>query len=108
MIVIIALDSADPDLVSTWLDEGKLPFLQSLKAQGIWTQVDSLASIFSDEPWLSFSTGVSLGKHGYYNFQRLEEGTTNIIRVNPKSHCKYLPFWHKFQEAKEKMSEWLK
>ncbi|MBL1211117.1 alkaline phosphatase family protein [Geminocystis sp. GBBB08] len=104
MIIVIALDSADPDLISTWLDEEKLPFLQSLKQKGIFTKVNSLASILSDAPWSSFNTGVSPGKHGYYNFQRLEKGTTNIIRVNARSYCKYLPFWHKFCQTEQKIA----
>ncbi len=51
MIIVIALDSADPDLVANWLEEGKLPFLKSLKEKGIWCRFNSIANLFSDTQW---------------------------------------------------------
>ena len=97
-VVVIGLDSVDPDLVKLWAKEGRLPFLRSLLAQGAWARLMSTRGMFSDSPWPTFNTGVPPSKHGFYNFQAIQNGTTDIVRVG--EHCsRFLPFWWLLRDA---------
>ena len=102
-IIVIGLDSADPDLVWRWSQEGRLPFLHSLMKSGVWTRLISMRGIFPDSPWPSFNTGVSPAKHGWYDYLQLQRGTTEIIRKAARS-CRYLPFWWLLRDAGKKVA----
>lgn len=91
-IIVIGLDSFDPDLFQMWSKEGRLPFMTSLMESGAWARLLSTRGLFSDSPWPSFNTGVPPSKHAFYNFLQLKRGTTEIIRADAR-YCRYLPFW---------------
>lgn len=91
-VVVIGLDACDPDLVALWSREGRLPFLTSLMASGVWARLLSTGGLFSDSPWPSFAAGVSPAKHGFYNAQHIRRGTTDIVTTRA-SYGRYLPFW---------------
>jgi len=97
-IIVIGLDSADPDLVQMWAKAGRLPFMSSLIESGVWARLLSTRALFGDSPWPTFNTSVSPAKHGFYNFQQMKRGTTDIIRIDAR-HCRYLPFWWLLRNA---------
>lgn len=101
-ILAIGIDSAEPKLIEKWMNEGKLPFMQSLKDKGAWVRIKSTANWLSDTPWPTFYTGVNPGKHGYYSFLNIKRGTTEIKRINARS-CKYLPFWGQLSGSDKKV-----
>ena len=102
-VVVIGLDSVDPDLVKLWAKEGRLPFLRSLLDQGAWARLMSTRGMFSDSPWPTFNTGVPPSKHGFYNFQAIQNGTTDIVRVG--EHCsRFLPFWWLLRDAGKRVA----
>ena len=101
-VYVIGLDSADPNLVEAWMEEGRLPFLKSLATQGTMARVSSIASGFSDAPWLSFNTGVRPGQHGCYNFLEMERETRKIARVSAKS-CPFPLFWSLLRNTDKKV-----
>jgi len=102
-IIIIGLDSADPDLVQLWTKEGRLPFLASLIESGVWSRLISTRGLFADSPWPSFNTGVSPAKHGFYDYLQLKRGTMDIVRRDAR-FCRYLPFWWLLREAGKKVA----
>jgi type I phosphodiesterase/nucleotide pyrophosphatase len=102
-VMVIGLDSVDPDLVLRWSQEGRLPFLHSLMQSGVWTRLISTHDIFNDSPWPTFNTGVSPGKHGFYNHIQFRRGTTEIFRSDARS-CYYLPFWWLLRGAGKKVA----
>lgn len=102
-IVVIGLDSCDPDLVQLWSKEGRLPFLSSLMKKGVWARLLSTRGLFADAPWPSFNTGYSPAKHSFYNFLQLKRGTTDIFRVNAYD-VGILPFWSLLQNAGKKIA----
>ncbi len=102
-IVVIGLDSCDPDLFQMWSNEGRLPFLASLMGSGVFTRLISTRSMFGDAPWPSFNAGVSPAKHAFYNHLQLKRGSTEIERVNAH-HCRYLPFWSLLQDSGKKVA----
>jgi len=102
-IVVIGLDSADPDLLRLWAKAGQLPFIGSLLQSGAWARLMSTRGLFSDSPWPTFNTGVPPSKHGFYNFQALQSGTTDIVRVG--EHCsRFLPFWWLLRDAGKRVA----
>ncbi|MDB9529342.1 alkaline phosphatase family protein [Oscillatoria sp. CS-180] len=102
-VVVIGLDSADPDLIQLWAKEGRLPFIRSLLEKGSWARLMSTRGMFSDSPWPTFNTGVPPSKHGFYNFQAIQQGTTDIVRVG--EHCsRFLPFWWLLRDAGKRVA----
>ncbi|MEM8504159.1 MAG: alkaline phosphatase family protein [Cyanobacteria bacterium P01_D01_bin.1] len=102
-IIVIGLDSADPDLIQQWAKAGQLPFIASLLKSGSWARLMSTRGMFSDSPWPTFNTGVPPSKHGFYNFQAIKSGTTDIVRVG--EHCsRFLPFWWFVREAGKRVA----
>ena len=102
-IILIGLDSADPDLVQRWCREGRLPFLNSLMQSGVYARLQSTQGLVSDSPWPTFHTGVNPAKHGYYNYIKLIRGTTEFRKVDARS-CRYLPFWSLLRGANKKVA----
>ncbi len=102
-VILIGLDSADPDLIQKWCREGRLPFINSLIRSGAYVRLQSTQGLFSDSPWPSFHTGVNPAKHGYYNYIQLQRGTTDFIKVNARS-CRYFPFWSLLRGAGKRVA----
>jgi predicted AlkP superfamily phosphohydrolase/phosphomutase len=102
-VIVIGLDSCDPDLFLRWSREGRLPFMNSLITQGTWARLISTRGLFSDSPWPSFNTGVPPSKHGFYNYLQIKRGTTEIIRVDAR-FPHYLPFWSVLRSRGKKVA----
>ena len=101
-VYVIGLDSADPNIIEDLMAQGNLPCLKSLADRGTIARLSSIASGFSDAPWLSFNTGVRAGKHGCYNFLEMERETREIWRVGATS-CPYPFFWSLFANQESKI-----
>src|SRR5918994_792633 len=67
-LLILGFDGMDPDLVSKWMDEGRLPNMQRLARQGGMYPLATTHSPESPTAWASFATGVNPGKHNIYDF----------------------------------------
>jgi len=93
-VIGIVLESAEPALIEKWCSEGKLPVLQQLKQNGVWTRLQSPSYISSGCSWPSLNVGTSPAKHGIGFFHReIENGTYRIIKKYADSvHGE--PFWN--------------
>jgi predicted AlkP superfamily phosphohydrolase/phosphomutase len=67
-LVILGFDGMDPDLVRRYADQGKLPNISKLMAQGGLYSLETTHSPESPTAWASFATGVNAGKHNIYDF----------------------------------------
>jgi predicted AlkP superfamily phosphohydrolase/phosphomutase len=76
-LLILGFDGMDPDLVSKWMSEGKLPNIQRLARDGSMVPLATTHSPESPTAWASFATGVNPGKHNIYDF--LVRDTTTYI-----------------------------
>jgi predicted AlkP superfamily phosphohydrolase/phosphomutase len=74
MILVIGLDALDPDLVERFRDEGRLPTLTRLADEGWSGRLRSTFPPVSVPAWSTFLTGVGPGRHGLFDFTRLENG----------------------------------
>jgi predicted AlkP superfamily phosphohydrolase/phosphomutase len=76
-MVVLGFDGMDPDLVTKWMDDGKLPNLKRLAGQGGLYPLTTTHSAESPTAWASFATGVNPGKHNIYDF--LVRDTTTYL-----------------------------
>src|SRR5579885_3254652 len=67
-LVILGFDGVDAKLTEQWMNEGKLPNLAKLRAQGTFSPL--LSTIPSQTPvsWSTFATGLSPGRHAIFDF----------------------------------------
>ena len=62
---MLGFDGLDPDLVSQFIDAGKLPNMQKLARQGALQRLETTPSA-DISAWASFATGTNPGKHGVF------------------------------------------
>src|SRR4030042_5822205 len=67
-VVVIGLDGADWKVINPLIEEGRLPHIASLIAQGSSGILRSTILPHSPIAWTSFSTGKNPGKHGIFYF----------------------------------------
>ena len=72
MILVLALDAPDPDLLAGFQGEGRLPTLGKLQETGRFGRLRSSHPPVSVPAWSTFLTGVGPGRHGLFDFTRLE------------------------------------
>jgi predicted AlkP superfamily phosphohydrolase/phosphomutase len=75
-VVVLGLDGLDPELAEQFLDEGLLPNLARLRAEGSYQRLGTSWPPLSPVAWSSFSTGTNPGRHNIFDF----------IGRNPKTY----------------------
>ena len=74
MVLVLALDGLEPSLLPGFAAEGRLPALSRLEAGGWSGRLRSTHPPVSVPAWSTFLTGLGPGRHGLFDFTRLEEG----------------------------------
>ncbi|MDX1395606.1 MAG: hypothetical protein R3195_14580 [Gemmatimonadota bacterium] len=97
-VYIFGIDALDVDLMHEWMDQGRMPFLASLRETCAFARLDSTKDLFGDAPWPSLNAGVSPATHAFFNHLQLQRGTLDIERVDAR-HCRALPFWEHLRGA---------
>ena len=74
-LIVLGIDGLDPDLVSQFMDAGRLPNMQKLAKQGALQRLETTPSPGASA-WASFATGTNPGKHGVFGqeFRPLRRG----------------------------------
>ncbi len=67
-VLVLGLDGATWDLLTPWIEQGHLPNLARLCAEGAWGPLASTIPPWSATAWTTFATGVNPGKHGVFDF----------------------------------------
>ncbi|MEE2704253.1 MAG: alkaline phosphatase family protein [Myxococcota bacterium] len=78
MILVLALDALDPDLFDRFRAEERLPVLSRLAERGRLERLRSTFPPVSLPAWSTFLTGVGPGRHGLFDFTRLEAGRVHF------------------------------
>ena len=94
-LVVLGLDSGDPDLLLRWAGEGHLPAIASLLERGAVGRLTGPEMISAHGVWMSLWSGVSLSEHGHYLRRPLVPGTYETRRLHP-SEAGAPPFWTRF------------
>ena len=74
-VVVLGFDGADADMTRQWMDEGKLPNLAKLRADGTFSPLRSTVPSQTPVSWSTFSTGLNPGRHAIFDF--LKRDVTN-------------------------------
>jgi predicted AlkP superfamily phosphohydrolase/phosphomutase len=74
-VVVLGFDGADPNLLSRWMKEGKLPNLARLAQTGTFRPLGTTNPPESPVAWASFATGLNPGGTGIFDFLRRDPQT---------------------------------
>lgn len=87
-VIVLGFDGVDARYTERWMNEGKLPNLAKLRAQGTFQPLLPTTPAQTPVSWSTFSTGIDPGRTGIFDF----------LRRDPKT---YLPVFAAFDETKE-------
>src|SRR5216684_4345253 len=87
-VIVLGFDGVDARYTEQWMNEGKLPNLARLRAEGTFRPLRPTVPAQTPVSWSTFSTGIDPGRTGIFDF----------LRRDPKS---YLPVFAAFDETKE-------
>src|SRR6476646_674921 len=87
-VIVLGFDGVDARYTEHWMNEGKLPNLARLRAEGTFRPLRPTVPAQTPVSWSTFSTGIDPGRTGIFDF----------LRRDPKT---YLPFFAAFDETKE-------
>jgi predicted AlkP superfamily phosphohydrolase/phosphomutase len=100
-VLVIGLDGGTFDLIGPWLDDGTLPQLAALRAEGVSGALESVVPCLSAGAWTTAITGCNPGKHGIYDFQRRLPG--QLVMVSETSRSRRMPgVWAYFGAEKRR------
>lgn len=97
-VLIVGLDGATFDIIRPLAAQGRLPHLARLLAQGASGTLRSTIPPVTPAAWTSFFTGKNPGKHGIYDFQRLDFAETRFSTVRTDLHAEKT-LWQLLGEA---------
>jgi predicted AlkP superfamily phosphohydrolase/phosphomutase len=101
-VIVIGIDSATWDLLLPWMEEGRLPNLQRLMRQGVWTTLESTFPPLSPAAWTSMATGKNPGSHGILDHIVRKGKTYDFSPIN--SHMRgSKALWQILSEANKKV-----
>jgi len=87
-VIVVGFDGADAEYTQKWMDEGKLPNLAKLRAEGTYSPLLPTTPAQTPVSWSTFTTGIDPGRTGIFDF----------LRRDPKT---YLPIFAAFDETTE-------
>ncbi len=67
-ILILGLDGLDPQLMNTFMNQGKMPTFSRLRSQGDFKSLRTSTPPQSPVAWSNFITGMNPGGHGIFDF----------------------------------------
>jgi predicted AlkP superfamily phosphohydrolase/phosphomutase len=89
---IIGIDGVPFGLIDELSSRGVMPYVETLKEEGIFRQMSSSVPEISSVSWSSIITGKNPGEHGIYGFTDLLEGTYTLSFPH-FGKLKSPPFW---------------
>src|SRR5687768_16101577 len=89
-VLAIGLDAADSKLIRLLIDQGEMPVLGSVLAEGRWIDIDSTADVGSSSVWPTFTTGQDPDVHGMYSEWCWEPQSMGLSMLSGEQ---LNPFW---------------
>lgn len=77
-VVVIGLDGATWNLIKPWAEKGELSIFKKLMENGVLGNLESTIPPVTGPAWVSFSTGKNPGKHGIFDFVKLENNSLKL------------------------------
>jgi len=82
-LLILGMDGADPELLSVWMTQGKLPAFLRLAEEGLLAPLRSTIPPLTPVAWNTFMTGVNAGAHGVYDWRQFTDTDGQGEAVRP-------------------------
>ncbi len=97
-LILLGLDGATFDLFGPWLEQGLLPNLARIAAQGAWGNLQSTVPPTTPTAWSACLTGKNPGRHGIFDFRLspLEDARRPLISSRA---IKGRKLWHMLNDA---------
>ena len=94
-LLVLAIDAANPALLSRWAADGTLPNLGRLIETGVSGAVRGLDGFYIGSTWPSFYTGLSPAGHGLHYLVQLRRGSYELERPAERGLVRAEPFWRR-------------
>ncbi|MFN3231285.1 MAG: alkaline phosphatase family protein [Alphaproteobacteria bacterium] len=102
-VLVLAIDGADPSLLSQWAQAGHLPTLQRMLESGFSSPLQGPVG-FGDAPtWATAHTGVSPAHHGRYSYRQLRKGSYQKA-LTVDADLKAEPYWMHLSRAGKRVA----
>ena len=92
-LVVIGLDSADPVVINRWIDEGKLPVLGRLRAEGNYRPIQTLGHATAEVTWTAAFTGMHPKNSGFWSQYKFDPQKYYSTNRGSYDYEEYKPFW---------------
>ena len=73
-VTVLGLDGADPDIMRRLMKQGRLPALETIAENAIFTELEAPIPFHSGPSWTAFATGRNPGKTGVFSFVGFDQG----------------------------------
>lgn len=77
-LIIIGLDGGTFKIIDPLIERGKLPYLKKLIRSGTRAILKSTIPPYTAPAWVSLMTGVNPGKHGLFDFKKIDKITHDM------------------------------
>ncbi len=78
--LLIGLDGATFDVLDPLMQAGVMPFLRTFFAEGVRANLRTIVPPLTPPAWTSLTTGTKPGRHGVFDFFRMESPESRHIR----------------------------
>ena len=96
-LIILGIDGLDPDLLTKFIAEGKMPNFARLSAQGSFRRLTTSIPPQSPVAWSNLITGLNAGGHGIFDFIHRDPKTFQLYfstsKVEGPKHSLHLGNW---------------
>lgn len=96
-LIILGIDGMDPDLLTQFAREGKMPNFTKLMEQGSFRKLTTSIPPQSPVAWANLITGMNAGGHGLFDFIHRDPKTMQLYfsasRVEPPKHTIHVGSW---------------
>lgn len=82
-LMLLAIDASPSDRMAEWMDDGSLPNLARLRANGAFGAIESTAEYMAGTPWPSFFTGTYPPEHGWMFYLVWRPDLMKFVRATP-------------------------
>lgn len=92
-VIAVGLDSAEPRVIERWMAEGKLPNMQEIKEEGLYTRLDNYEESNTETSWTTFATGRPPEETGYFGPLVYNSDSYRMVTKAAYDYKKYPPFF---------------
>jgi predicted AlkP superfamily phosphohydrolase/phosphomutase len=96
-VFIVSLDGATFDVLRPLADQGYLPNLKRIMAEGLAADLESVIPPVTAPAWTSFMTGKTPGKHGIFDFTRFDP-VDRSTKLNNAENIRSKTLWQILSE----------